>query len=98
MYGFDKGYKDETALVCGAIDPETNIIYVYDEYYESEKPVSYHAAALKPYFEGFSRLYPIQADPSIRARNERDGESYQSYFYKISGVWLEPANNDIDMG
>lgn len=98
IYGFDKGYNDATALLCGAVDPKTNTIYIYDEYYEREKPISYHAIALKPYFEGYDKLRPIQADPSIRARNERDGESYQNYFYRVSNIWLEPANNNIDIG
>lgn len=98
IYGFDKGYNDETGLLCGAIDPKTSIIYVYDEYYVNEKPMSYHAIHIKPYIEGFDKYKPIQADPSIRSRNERDGESYQSYFYRISGIWLEPANNAIDIG
>jgi hypothetical protein len=41
---------------------------------------------------------PIQADPSIRNRNERDGETYQSYFQKVSGIYLHPGNNDLDTG
>lgn len=98
IYGFDKGYNDETALLCGAIDPKTNIIYIYDEYYMSEKPMSYHATHIRPYVEGYDKYKPIQADPSIRNRNERDGESYQAYFYRVSGIWLEPANNAIDIG
>ena len=99
VYGFDKGYRDETALLCGAIDPETSIIYIYDEYYVAEQPISFHAVQIPPYITPFQRLYPIQSDPSIRSRNEQNGESYQTYFYRVSGgIWLEPANNAIDLG
>lgn len=98
IYGFDKGYKDPTALCCGAIDPKDYTIYVYDEYYVSEQPITYHAQNLPKYVKGYEKLFPIQADPSIRARNEKDGISYQNYMLRLSGIWLEPANNDINFG
>jgi hypothetical protein len=48
--------------------------------------------------KGLQFLYPIQADPSVQKRNERDGLSYKDYFYKLSGVYLTPGNNDIMYG
>lgn len=96
--GFDKGYRDETAMLLGAIDPRTGIIYCYQEYYESERPMSYHAQQVKRLVGKFHFYFPIQADPSVRNRNERDGETYQTYFQKVSGVYLAPGNNDIDTG
>lgn len=97
--GFDKGYRDETALLVGAIDPVTGIIYCYDEYYEAEQPVTYHANQIHKYVDGYKFFNPIQADPTVKNRNERDGESYQSYFYRVSnGIFLYPGNNDLDAG
>lgn len=98
LYGFDKGYKDPTALLCAAIEPNTFTIYLYDEYYVREQPITYHAKHLLPYIKGYKRLYPIQADPSVKAVNEKDGISYQNYMMRLNGVWLEPANNNIDFG
>ena len=104
IFGFDKGYRDQTAMTCGAINPVTGVIYVYDEYYVAEKPMSYHAQELKKYFKDVSLYLPIQADPTVCSRNERDGQTYQGYFYAISGgssgkgIWLEPANNSIITG
>lgn len=96
--GFDPGFRDPCANVIGAIDPRDGCIYCYDEYYVVEKPVSYHAKQLAPKFAKINLLLPIQADPSVKKRNERDGRSYADYFYSISGLYLEPGDNDILFG
>jgi hypothetical protein len=48
--------------------------------------------------EGFEKVFPVQADPSVRRRNDRDGTAYAQYFKNISGITLEPGNNDILYG
>lgn len=95
IYGFDKGWTDETCLVCGAIDPTNFVCYIYDEYYESQKPITYHGRRIKEKTANFPMYKPIQADPSVRAKNDRDGVSYKDYFYNVSGVVLQEANNSI---
>lgn len=96
IYGFDKGWVDETCLPCGAIDTIGGVVYIYDDYYQSEKPVSYHANQVRERVFGKTMYKPIQADPSIKQRNDRDGVSYQDYFYNVSdGIYLEPGNNNI---
>jgi len=95
VFGFDKGYTDETCLCCGAIDLTKGICYVYDEYYEAQKPTTYHARRVKEKILGYNMYRPIQADPSVRNKNDRDGISYKDYFYNISGIYLDEANNDI---
>lgn len=96
--GFDKGFKDETTLLLGAIEPKTGVIYVYQEYYVSQQPLSYHADQVKEMISGLPMYNNIQADPSVLHRSDRDGRSYQDYFFKRSGVYLEPANNSISVG
>ena len=103
IFGFDKGFRDETAMLCGAIDPMTGVIYIYDEYYIAEQPMAYHAVKLKEKLLNYPKYLPIQADPTVKNRNERDGETYQKFMYNISGglkngIWLEAANNNIDIG
>jgi phage terminase large subunit len=98
LAGFDKGFRDETTLLLAAINPKNGDIYCYKEYYEKERPISYHANKVKEMTSGLRLYLPIQADPTIRNRNERDGETYQSYFQKVSGIYLSPGNNDIDAG
>ena len=95
IFGFDKGWSDETCLCCGAIDAKNGICYIYDEYYESEKPMTYHARRIKEKVFGLPLYKNIIADPSVRNRNDRDGVSYRDYFYNISGLWLEEGNNSI---
>ena len=98
VYGFDKGWSDATCLVCGAIDPYKGICYVYDEYYEVQKPVTYHGRRVREKIDGTKMYKPIQADPSVRNRSDRDGVSYQDYFHQVSGVWLAEGNNNIQDG
>jgi PBSX family phage terminase large subunit len=98
LVGFDPGYNDPTAIPKGAIDPKTGIIYIYDDYKVSNMPISYHAKQLSNDIRGFELLIPIQADPSVQKRNDRDGISYADYFRQRSGLYLEPANNDILYG
>jgi PBSX family phage terminase large subunit len=98
VFGFDPGFNDPTAFVAGAIDPKDGTLYIYKEYKVPEQPISYHAAQLKPLVEGFDKVFPIQADPSVRKRNDRDGTAYAQYFKNISGLILEPGNNDILYG
>lgn len=98
IVGFDPGFNDPTAIPKGAIDPDTGVIYVYDDYEVSEQPISYHAKHLQSDLLGKKLLFPPQADPSINKRNDRDGMSYGDYFRIKSGIHLEPANNDLLYG
>ena len=98
VVGYDPGFNDPTAIPKGALDPQTGIIYIYDDYELSEQPISYHARKLKQDLTGVNLLIPVQADPSVNKRNDRDGQSYADYFMTKSGIYLEPANNDILYG
>ena len=95
VYGFDKGWADATCLCCGAIDPNSGICYIYDEYYESQQPITFHGRRVKEKIDGFEMYKPIQADPSVRNKNDRDGVSYQDYFYQTCGIWLAEGNNNL---
>lgn len=96
--GFDKGFRDETAMLMLVIDPKTGTVYAAEEYYEAEQPMSYHAKKIKPMLQNKILYSSIKADPTIRNRNERDGETYQNYFFSISGIYLDVGNNDIITG
>lgn len=98
IFGFDKGWSDETCLCCGAIDPKNLVCYIYDEYYESQKPITYHARRIKEMISGVKMYKQIQADPSVKHRNDRDGKSYKDYFFNVSGIMLDEANNHIQDG
>lgn len=98
VVGFDKGFSDHTAMLIGAIDPVTGVIHVYHEYYVTLQPISYHAQEIKKLLDRLPMYNSVQADPSVLHRSDRDGRSYQDYFMKLSGIFLEPANNSIAIG
>lgn len=97
IWGYDPGYRDPTACVQGAIDPNTGVIHIYNCYYEPEQPVGYHAMRVRDMASNVVFLKKIQADPAVEKRND-DGRSYRAYFRELSGIDLEPANNDILYG
>jgi PBSX family phage terminase large subunit len=97
IFGYDPGYRDPTAFVQAAINPLNGNIYVYDVYYEVERPVSHHAQQVRELTRGLTLFKKIQADPSVEKRND-DGRSYRQYFKALSDIDLEVANNDILYG
>lgn len=100
MFGVDFGLRDPTVMLALAIDPESGICYVYDEHYEAEKPVNYHAtkmlAMLKNIPAGMINGQ-IVADPSGKTRRGSNGRSYFGH-YSEYGLWFKEGVNDIDSG
>lgn len=100
MFGVDFGLRDPTVMLGVAIDPEDGIIYVYDEHYEAEKPVSHHAKEMRKMLD---KVPPgmvngqIVADP---AGQKRSGKDFRTYFnhYAEYGLWFKPAANQLDWG
>lgn len=97
VIGFDKGYRDPTACVIGAVDPKDGTTYFYKEYSVPNQPIQYHANQLKPLIAPYELLFPIQADPTVYNKND-DGKAYANMFRSYSGLYLTPANNSIDAG
>lgn len=98
MSAYDPGFRDPTAYLIGYIDPIEAVIYIYEEYYVRDKPISVHAAHFKQSVKDKKMYMLPQADPSVLKRNDRDMESYQRYFQSLTGIYLQPAGNDIMAG
>lgn len=86
--GLDHGLRNPTAVLWYAIDHDGNII-VYNEHYEAEKPISYHAEMIKRKGTLTSGI----ADPSIFSINQQKngyvfsiGDEYRDF-----GIMLRPA-------
>lgn len=83
----DHGFRNPTAGLWYAIDHD-GTIYLYDEHYEREQPISYHAEKIKErgIFDGL-------ADPSIFSQTlQKAGKVYSiADEYKDFGVTLRPA-------
>ena len=92
MYALDVGWN-VTAAVWAAIDPQTDTIYIYDEYYGKEAPPAVHAAAIRargPWIPGV-------IDPAARGRSSSDGTQILRA-YRDLGLNILPANNEVDSG
>lgn len=96
--GYDPGISDPTATLIGAIDPRNNIIYFYDEYYVRDQTISYHGNNLTDKIKPYSWYKPLSADPSVRKRSQQSGLSYAAYFRQVTGITLNPVNNDLLYG
>ena len=100
MFGVDFGLRDPTVMVGIAIDPISGIIYVYDEHYENEKPVNYHAGRMKMILNRVPQGMingQLIADP---AGKQMKGDGTRSYFshYAEYGLWFKGGNNAITSG
>lgn len=96
--GFDPGISDPTATLIAAIDPSTNVIYVYDEYYVTNQTITYHGDQLSPKIKPYKWYSPLKADPAVNKRNPETLVSYKQYFKQVTGITLKTTNNDILYG
>ena len=92
LYALDVGWN-VTAALWAAIDPQTDTMYIYDEYYGKEAPPAIHAAAVR----ARGTWIPGVIDPASRGRSQNDGTQLLRS-YKDLGLKLHPANNEVDTG
>lgn len=92
VYAADVGWN-RTAALWGAIDPETDILYLYSEHYRGAAEPAVHAEAIK----GRGSWIPGVIDPAARGRSQDDGESLLNQ-YRALGLNLIPADNRVESG
>lgn len=92
MYALDVGWN-RTAVLWGALDPQTDILYITDEHYVGEQQPPIHAAAIR----GRGEWIPGVIDPASRGRSQADGRQLMQD-YKDLGLRLNPAVNSVDAG
>lgn len=91
-YALDVGWN-RTAALWGALDPESDVLYLYAEYYRGQAEPAVHAAAIRARGEWI----PGVVDPASRGRGQKDGEQLL-YAYTNLGLVLTLANNAVDAG
>lgn len=92
MYGLDVGWNT-TAAVWGALDPQTDTLYIYDEYVGKMQMPVVNAAAIRARGEWI----PGVIDPASRGRSQSDGtQLLQSY--KDLGLRVHLADNAVEAG
>jgi phage terminase large subunit len=102
VVSIDVGLRNPTALLIGAIDPQTGNVHIFKEYYKANTLVPEHARNIKQILEeekvtaGNTRFMVI--DPA--AGNKTDpinGKSIQG-LYQEYGLYFSKANNSLDAG
>ena len=68
LYALDVGWN-RTAVLWAAIDPQTDIVYIYDEHYLGEQVPAVHAAGIRT--RGV--WIPGVIDPASHGRSQTDG-------------------------
>jgi Terminase RNaseH-like domain len=91
-YGMDVGWN-RTAVCFFAIDPDTDTVYVYDEYYRGNQEPSVHAHAI----QARGKWLPGVIDPAARGRSQKDGEKLLDQYQDL-GLDVEIAINAREAG
>lgn len=101
VMGMDSGFRNPTCWLWAAIDP-LGSIYVFDEHYEADRVVEYHANVIKAKNQAYVKAgykspdYAV-GDPSIAQRNAMNGESVHTEYAK-NEIYIALANNDQTIG
>lgn len=90
-YSLDVGWN-KTAALWGAIDDETDIVYIYSEYYRGQAEPSVHAEGIKSRGDLLGVI-----DPASRGRSQKDGEQLFE-IYRQLGLRVTPAQNGVESG
>ena len=81
-----------TAVIWGARNPESDVVYLYSEYW-AEADSAIHAAAIR----SRGTWIPGLMDPGARGRDQRDGYSLMEKFREI-GLLLDAVANPVESG
>lgn len=92
-FGMDFGWSNPTAIVWAAIDPETDIIYIYDSYAVSEKSPAEHSIFIKEK----GAYIPGVCDPAGGMSMQANGISLIDLYAK-AGIYLTKADNSVEAG
>ncbi len=92
VYGMDVGWN-RTAVVWGAIDRDTDTLYLYSEHYRGQAEPSIHAQSVKARGEWI----PGSIDPAARGRTQRDGFQLLQDYVDL-GLDVEVAFNGVESG
>lgn len=91
-YGMDVGWN-RTACIWGALDRETDALFLYSEHYRGQAEPIIHAEAIKGRGDWINGVI----DPAARGRSQKDGFSLIEH-YKDTGLRIEAANNSVEAG
>jgi len=91
-FGMDVGWN-RTAVVWGARDPGSGVIYLYSEHYQGQGEPASHAQAIRSRGEWI----PGVIDPSCLGSSQIDGRTLMNLYSEL-GLQLSPAVNAVEAG
>lgn len=91
-YAIDVGWN-RTAALWGALDRDSDILYLYSEYYRGQAEPAIHAQGIKARGEWI----PGVIDPASRGRSQTDGAQLFE-MYKELGLNIEFSINAVESG
>jgi Terminase RNaseH-like domain len=91
-YGMDVGWN-RTAVVWGAWDRDSDIIYIYSEHYLGQNPPQIHAHSIRARGEHIIGVI----DPAGAGSSQVDGSKLID-IYRNLGLKIRPANNAVEAG
>lgn len=94
-YGMDVGWN-WTAVVWGALDPDSDVLYLYDCHKREKEKPEVHAAAIKRRNPPRTELVGA-IDPASRGRSQIDGQQLIK-MYRREGLKIVPADNSVESG
>lgn len=92
-YALDVGWN-RTAALWAAYNADTDIVYLYSEYYRSEAEPPVHANAIL----SRGRWIPGVIDPAARGRSQRDGERLIKVYHELGLEMLFASANELEAG
>jgi phage terminase large subunit-like protein len=92
LYALDVGWN-RTAALWGALDPNTDTLYLYDEHYIAEQPPAVHAHAVRSRGEWI----PGVIDPASKGKSQGDGTQLFAT-YRNQGLKITEADNAVEPG
>lgn len=91
-YGMDVGWN-RTANIWGALEVQTDILYLFDEHYLGQGEPPSHAMAIRARGDWIKGLI----DPAANGRSQADGKKLLDQ-YRALGLDLTPADNAVEAG
>lgn len=96
----DPGINDPAAILLGAQDPNTGIIYFYREYYKTNQVLAQVAPEFKKMISDIPQgcLHMPLIDPSADKRSKTTGRTYKQQLQLEHGIVTKCAINNIEDG
>lgn len=91
-YGMDVGWE-RTSCIWGAIDQESETVFLYSEHHRSQAEPPIHAAAVRSRGDWI----PGVIDPSARGRSQVDGRRLIEIYSDLD-LFLQTADNAVEAG